>query len=68
MKAVNSIFLFGAFTLCVAAVPSLGESSSSDWHEPLAKVRFRIEKDDNYALIPAISLLDVQPDKKSESV
>lgn len=68
MKAINSIFLLGSFLLFVAGVPSPGGSSSSDWHEPLAKVRFRIEKDDDYALIHAISLLDVQPDKKSESV
>jgi hypothetical protein len=68
MKAVNNTFLFVAFVILIAALPLPGGSSSDDWHEPLAKVRFRIEKDDDYALIPAISLLDVQPDKKSESV
>lgn len=69
MKAVNSLFLPGVLLLCVvAAVPSRGGSALSDWHEPQAKLRFRIEKDDEYAMIPAISLLDVQPDKKSESV
>ena len=60
--------LLGTVLVCVAAAPLFGGSSSSDWHEPNAKVRFRIEKDDNHSLIPLISLLDVQPDKKSESV
>lgn len=69
MKAVNSLFLPGAVLFClVAAASSHGGVASSDWHEPQAKLRFRIEKDDEYAMIPAISLLDVQPDKKSESV
>ncbi len=68
MKANNNISLFVVFIHLTAAMPLLGGSSSDDWHEPLAKVRFRIEKDDDYALIPAISLLDVQPDKKSKSV
>ncbi|MHC4566781.1 MAG: hypothetical protein ACYTE3_13620 [Planctomycetota bacterium] len=53
---------------CIVAGPLLGGSASSEWHEPDAKIRFRIEKDDNHSLIPQISLLDVQPDKKSESV
>jgi len=33
-----------------------------------APVRFRIEKDDDQSLIPEVSLLDLPPDKKSESV
>jgi len=58
----------GVVLILAAAAPSQASSASSDWHEPAAKLRFRIEKDDNHSLIPLISLLDVQPDKKSESV
>ncbi|MHC4226101.1 MAG: NPCBM/NEW2 domain-containing protein [Planctomycetota bacterium] len=45
-----------------------GASTSSDWHEKDASIRFRIEKDYTHSLIPQVSLLDIQPDKKSESV
>jgi len=58
----------GVVLVLAAAAPSHASSVSSDWHEPNAKIRFRIEKDDSHSLIPLISLLDVQPDKKSESV
>jgi len=53
---------------CIAAAPLYGGSASSEWHEPQARIRFRIEKDDSRSLIPQVSLLDAQPDKKSESV
>ncbi len=68
MKTDNSLSLLGILLVFVTAVPSLGGSASAEWHEPAAKIRFRIEKDNDQSLIPAISLLDVQPDKKSESV
>ena len=51
-----------------ATVWSQGTSPTSDWHERDAEICFRIEKDYSHSLIPNISLLDVPPDKKSESV
>ena len=51
-----------------ATVWSQGTSPTSGWHERDAEIRFRIEKDYSHSLIPNISLLDVSPDKKSESV
>ncbi|MFH1719141.1 MAG: NPCBM/NEW2 domain-containing protein [Planctomycetota bacterium] len=43
-------------------------ASSPSWHVKDAAVRFRVEKDYAKSLIPHVSLLDIQPDKKSESV
>ena len=51
-----------------AGVQSQGTSSSSAWRQKNAELRFRIEKDYTHSLIPSVSLLDVVPDKKSESV
>ena len=42
--------------------------ASSGWHVKNAPVRFRIEKDNDQSLVPEVSLLDLPPDKKSESV
>jgi len=51
-----------------AAARSEEIASSPSWHVKNAEVRFRVEKDYTKSIIPHISLLDVQPDKKSESV
>jgi len=51
-----------------AAARSGEITSSPSWHAKNAAVRFRIEKDDTKSIIPQISLLDVQPDKKSQNV
>lgn len=51
-----------------AGVRAADSSASSGWHVKNAPVRFRIEKDDDQSLIPEVSLLDLPPDKKSESV
>ena len=51
-----------------AGVQAAEPPGSSVWHEENAPIRFRIEKDDDQSLIPEVSLLDLPPDKKSESV
>ncbi len=61
------LFWIALVFFLVVAVRSQG-SSASDWHQGDAELRFRIEKDYTHSLIPNISLLDVVPDKKSESV
>ncbi len=52
----------------VVSVQAADPSASSAWHVKNAPVRFRIEKDNDRSLIPEVSLLDLPPDKKSESV
>ncbi|MHC4628823.1 MAG: NPCBM/NEW2 domain-containing protein, partial [Planctomycetota bacterium] len=61
------LFCIALVFFLMVAVRSQGYSAS-DWHQGDAELRFRIEKDYTEALIPNISLLDVVPDKKSESV
>lgn len=51
-----------------ASVMSQEPAGTSGWHKNDAGVRFRIEKDYSYSLIPDVSLLDIPPDKKSENV
>ena len=51
-----------------ASAMSQEPTGISGWHEKDAGVRFRIEKDYSYSLIPDVSLLDIPPDKKSKNV
>jgi tetratricopeptide (TPR) repeat protein len=55
--------------LCLCAAARSQEAADSlPWHQKNAVLRFRVEKDDTQSLIPNVSLLDVEPDKKSENV
>jgi len=59
--------LLMALCLCTG-VRSQEAADSLPWHQKNAVLRFRVEKDDMQSLIPNVSLLDVEPDKKSENV
>ena len=68
-RVCNSLHMRILMTLfLVASIKAAEVPASSDWHVENAPVRFRIEKDDDQSLIPEVSLLDLPPDKKSESV
>ena len=61
------VLLYLLIILCLCAnVRSQDAADSLAWHEQDAVLRFRVEKDDTQSLIPNVSLLDVEPDKKSE--
>jgi len=60
----RTLFIF----LITAAAMSQEPAGTSGWHENDAGLRFRIEKDYSHSLIPDVSLLDIEPDKKSKNV
>jgi len=51
-----------------AAAMSQEPAGTTGWHENDTGLRFRIEKDYSHSLIPDVSLLDIEPDKKSKNV
>jgi len=63
-------FLLSTFIVLPVStnVRSQESRTSIPWHIKGAAIRFRIEKDDDYSLIPNVSLLDIEPDKKSANV
>ena len=69
-RGCDLLFLFCTLRVLFlsAGAQATETPTSSGWHVKDAPIRFRIEKDDNRSLIPEVSLLDLPPDKKSESV
>jgi len=66
-KGYFLLSLLMAACFCAGA-RSQEATDSLPWHQKNAVLRFRIEKDDTHSLVPNVSLLDVEPDKKSENV
>ena len=73
--AAQTLRFFRDILCCAVVVLSITADAmsqepagTSGWHENDAGLRFRIEKDYSHSLIPDVSLLDIEPDKKSKNV
>jgi hypothetical protein len=69
----SNLFRSLCWSIPLVLLPAVGvrgqeTSDSSVWHVPQADLRIHIEKDNTQSMVPSLSLLDVMPDKSSESV